>query len=92
MYNQISLLLLAHPSGIDSDLTRYLPAALGLSLDDVSHVENLSDVLVKSKSLWLKPVSGSLVSMLVIVSDVMPVHKKRDDDTRVLKVVQGLNL
>lgn len=74
MSNQISLLLLAHPNGIDSDLTRYLPAALGLSLDDVSHVENLSDVLVKSKSLWLKPVSGNLVSMLVIVSDVMPVH------------------
>ena len=74
MYNQISLLLLAHPSGIDSDLTRYLPAALGLSLDDVSHVENLSDILVKSKSLWLKPGSGSLVSMLAVVSDVMPVH------------------
>lgn len=27
----------------------------------------------------------------ILMSDVMPVHQKRDDDIRVLKAVQGLN-
>jgi len=74
MSYKISLLLLAHPSGIDSDLTRYVPAAMGLPLDVVTDTDVLGKTLSESESVWIRPVSSSLVSMLVIVSDVMPVH------------------
>ena len=56
-------------------------------------------VLLQQEQMQHINPAGEYVSLVlqetprgIFMSSVMPVHQQRDDDTRVLKVVQGLNL